>query len=141
MSLNQSTEWGSGLQPDSFRDFLENLNELLEYLEPPRISEVLFAEGPVVSPILKKIPRISLKVSRIPRSLFKNSQEFEPRFRQILEAGYHWLDVEVHGVLDEKLLLIFHYPDNPCGAKPEECRVSYVSCTHPKKWKPRWRFC
>jgi hypothetical protein len=55
------------------------------------------------------------RTDRIPRSALSTLEAFEPRFEELLSAGYGWINLSALGVMEDTLLVCVELPRDTTG--------------------------
>lgn len=50
-------------------------------------------------------------------------EKYEERFKDVLHAGYAWVDVQLAGFLDDRLVLLVNYPSGSTGVPPGMTKI------------------
>ena len=110
----------------------KNLNQLISFF--PQWgnwlpwSQVLFVEVQTFA---------AGKVPEIPQSALISSQDYAKRFDELLESGYHWINMNALGIWKDNLIIVIELPSYKSNIPKEKVSVNFSGPVIIDE-KPQW---
>jgi len=105
--------------PQSINDLTLHLNLIIEDLKQrsdiPAWNKIRIVEG-------RDIQHCEIDV--IPESSLKTPEAYSPRFQELLDRGYGWMNLVNNGIVHQMLLLSIEIPQSPSGIPPSQVPIN-----------------
>lgn len=77
------------------------------------------------------------KISKVPRSALIPSKDYTKRFDELLDSGFHWINMNAFGIWSGNLIVVIELPSYKSGIPRDKVFVNFSGPALINK-KPQW---